>query len=51
MTRDNALLILKAAGATDLQAEQFVGRRPKISAEVVAGAVRIIVQKELADVP
>ncbi len=38
MDRKDAILILKAAGATDLQAEQFVGVRPHISVETVAGA-------------
>lgn len=42
MTRADALLILRSAGATELQATQFVGRRTKISAEVVAGAVAVI---------
>ena len=46
MTRDEAMLILKAAGATKLQAEQFVGLKPEISAKTVAGAVWVLKQKE-----
>ncbi|MBO9428280.1 hypothetical protein [Sulfitobacter sp. R18_1] len=45
MPRKDAAMILKAAGATDLQTSQFLGARDDISAETVAAAVPVLTEK------